>query len=85
MIAPPQPRVAHPFRSYRKGWVIERSETVVPLHTAKTSKVEEALMPASPQRWVPHPFRSYRKGWVIERSETVVPLHTAETSKVEVD
>jgi hypothetical protein len=40
MIASPKPRVAHPFRSYRKGWVIERSETVVPLHTAETSKVE---------------------------------------------
>jgi hypothetical protein len=66
MIAPPQPRVAHPFQSHRKagpppallvgckGWVIERtgvpderfcslgwrSETVVPLHNAETSKVE---------------------------------------------
>jgi hypothetical protein len=40
MTASPKPRVAHPFQSHRKGWVIERSETVVPLHTAETSKVE---------------------------------------------
>jgi hypothetical protein len=40
MIAPPKSRVAHPFRSYQKGWVIEQSETVVPLHPAETSKVE---------------------------------------------
>jgi hypothetical protein len=44
MIAPPQPepqiRVAHPFQSHRKGWVIERSETALNLHTAEISKVE---------------------------------------------
>jgi hypothetical protein len=56
MTASPQPepqiRVAHPFQSHRKagpppallvgckGWVIERSETALNLHTAETSKVE---------------------------------------------
>jgi hypothetical protein len=35
-----QYRVPHLLQPYREGWVIERSETVVPLHTAETSKVE---------------------------------------------
>jgi hypothetical protein len=40
MTASPQRRVPYPLQSYRKGWVIERSETAVPLHTAEISKVE---------------------------------------------
>jgi hypothetical protein len=36
----PQSRVPHPLQPYRKGWVIERSETALNLHPAETSKVE---------------------------------------------
>jgi hypothetical protein len=43
MIASPQVKnwVAHPLQPYRKGWVIERSETAVAyLNPPETSKVE---------------------------------------------
>jgi hypothetical protein len=41
MTASPHTRVPHPLQSYRKGWVIERSETApAHLHAPETSKVE---------------------------------------------
>jgi hypothetical protein len=44
MIAAPQPRVAHPFRSHRKEWVIERSETAsTPLRNRQISNIEDEL------------------------------------------
>jgi hypothetical protein len=45
MIPPPQSRVPHPLQSYRKGWVIERSETALNLNPAETPKPKVEVDP----------------------------------------